>query len=59
MTKKEIMEILKSFDDESILVFIDNSCDLLDLDNEGHAINLVVEINTGNTGTKKYIALVE
>ncbi len=56
MKKKELLEKIKSFDNESDVVFVANREDLLVLDEEGMDVNEVAEINNGK---QKVIALLE
>ncbi|KKN03334.1 hypothetical protein LCGC14_1108760 [marine sediment metagenome] len=56
MNKQELLEKLKTFDDDSEVVFITDSEFLLQLDEEGADINGVAEVNNGR---QKIIALME
>ncbi len=56
MKKKELLEKIKSFDNESDVVFVTEYGDLLSLDSEGMDVNTVTEINNG---IKTVIALME
>lgn len=54
MKKKELLEKIKSFDDDSYVVFITNYAELLDLDSEGVNVEKAIEVSNG---AKKVIAL--
>ena len=56
MTKKDLLNSIVSFDDDSILLFSGDVYDFLDLDSLGLSISKVVEVSTG---TKKYVVLSE
>ncbi len=56
MKKRELVESIKNFDDDSDVVFVTEYRDLLVLDSEGTDVNMIVEINNGE---KKVIALME
>ena len=56
MKKKEMINIIENFDDDSDIVFVPEFRDLLNLHSEGTDISHVLEINNG---TKLVIALME
>ena len=56
MQKKELVESIEKFDDNSDVVFVTELRDLLNLDTEGTDVNKIVEVNNGE---KKVIALME
>ena len=56
MKKKELVECIKNFDDNSDVVFVAELGDLLSLDSEGADVNTIMEVNNGE---KKVIALME
>ncbi len=49
MKKKELIDILSRFNDDSNVVFVTEFSDLLELDDEGMDINYTVEVNNGKT----------
>ena len=56
MKKKEMLEKLEPFSNDSDVLFVMGTDDLLRLDDEGMSINVVVEINNGR---QKVIAIME
>ncbi|KKK89843.1 hypothetical protein LCGC14_2729020 [marine sediment metagenome] len=56
MTKRELLNIIESFNDGAILIFSEQSSDLLDLSSDGHTVAHVVEVNTG---IHRYLVLLE
>lgn len=57
MTKKKLLEIIESFDDNSVILFSEDTDDFRNLDgDESHHVTSVLEANTGIT---KYIILSE
>ncbi len=56
MKLKQFLNTVAAFDEDSEMLFSEDTSDFLALSGDGHALNTVVEVNTGN---KKYVVISE
>ncbi len=56
MLLKEFLNTVAAFDENSEILFSEDTSDFLNLRGDGHALKTVVEVNTGN---KKYVVISE